>query len=48
MEVLNARPEPVTCHLARGQNIGQADNVEGQSLLPFEADQVNQIAEQQL
>ncbi len=28
--------------------MGQADNVEGLSLLPFEADQVNQVAEQQL
>ena len=28
--------------------MGQADNVEGQPLLPFEANQVNQIAEQQL
>ncbi len=46
IEVFNAGPEPVT--LTRGQQVGQADNVEGQSLLPFEADQVNQIAEQQL
>jgi hypothetical protein len=46
IEVFNAGPEPVT--LERGQGISQADNIEGQSLFPFEADQVNQIAEQQL
>ncbi len=34
--------------LGRGQDVGQADNVEGQSLFPFETNQVNQIAEQQL
>jgi hypothetical protein len=45
IEVVNAGPEPV--NLSRGQDVSQADNVEGQSLFPFEADQVNQIAEQQ-
>jgi hypothetical protein len=45
VEVFNAGPEPV--NLSRCQDVGQADNVEGQSLFPFEADQVNQIAEQQ-
>jgi len=46
IEIFNAGPEPVT--LDRNQTVGQADNVEGQPLLPFEANQVNQIAEQQL
>jgi hypothetical protein len=35
-EVFIVGPEPVT--LARGQNVGQADNVKGQALSPFEAD----------
>jgi len=43
IEIFNAGPEPVT--LGRGQEVGQADNVEGQSLFPLEADQVKKIAE---
>jgi hypothetical protein len=45
IEVFNSGPEPIL--LDRGQTIGQADNAEGQSLFPFEADQVNKIAERQ-
>jgi len=45
IEVFNSGPEPIL--LDRGQVVGQADNAEGQSLFPFEADQVNKIAEQQ-
>jgi hypothetical protein len=45
IEVFNAAPEPVI--LNRGQEVGQADNVEGQSFFPFQADQVNKIAKQQ-
>jgi hypothetical protein len=45
IEVFNAGPEPVM--LNRGQEVGQADNVKGQSLFPFQADHVNKIAEQQ-
>jgi hypothetical protein len=45
MEIFNTGPEPIT--LTRGQSIGQADNVEGQTLTPFEAKVVNSIAEKQ-
>jgi hypothetical protein len=45
IEVLNTGPEPIV--LNWGQEVGQADNVEGQSLFPFQADEVNRIAEQQ-
>jgi hypothetical protein len=45
VEILNTRPEPVM--LARGQVIGQADNANQQALVPFEADVVNQVAEEQ-
>jgi hypothetical protein len=45
VEILNSGPEPVT--LARGQVIGQADNVAHQSLVPFEAEVVNRIAKDQ-
>jgi hypothetical protein len=45
VEILNTGPEPVT--LARGQVIGQADNVAHQSLIPFEAEVINRIAEEQ-
>ena len=45
IEVLNTGPEPIV--LNRGQEVGQADNTEGQLLFPFQADQVNKIAEQQ-
>jgi hypothetical protein len=45
VEVFNTGPEPIM--LNRGQEVGQADNAEGQSLFPFQADQVNKIAEQQ-
>jgi hypothetical protein len=46
IDVFNAGPEPIT--LERGQEIGQADNAEGQVLHRFDAEQVNKIAEQQL
>jgi len=46
VKIFNAGPEPVI--LTRGQEVGQADNIEGQSLFPFETDHINQIAEQQL
>jgi hypothetical protein len=46
VEVFNAGPEPI--NLVRGQEVGQADNIEGQTLLPFEADHVNAIPEKQL
>ena len=45
VEIFNTGPEPIT--LARGQCIGQADNIEGQALTPFEAEVVNAIAEKQ-
>jgi hypothetical protein len=45
VEILNTGPEPVT--IARGQVIGQADNVANQSLVPFEAEAVNRIAKEQ-
>ncbi len=45
VEILNTGPEPVT--IARGQVIGQADNVANQSLVPFEAEMVNRMAEEQ-
>jgi hypothetical protein len=45
IEVFNTGPEPIV--LNRGQEVGQADNAEGQLLVPFQADQVNKIAEQQ-
>jgi hypothetical protein len=46
VEVFNTGPEPI--NLSRGQEVGQADNVQEQTLLPFEADEVNAIAEKQL
>jgi hypothetical protein len=45
VEILNTGPEPVT--LARGQVIGQADNVANQSLVPFGAQMVNRMVEEQ-
>jgi len=45
IEVFNAGPEPVI--LNRGQEVGQADNVEGKTLFPVQADQVKKMAEQQ-
>jgi hypothetical protein len=45
VEVVNTGPEPIM--LNRGQEVGQADNAEGQSLFPFQANVVNKIAEQQ-
>ncbi len=45
MEVFNTGPEPIT--LARGQIIGQMDNLQGSRPLEFEADKVNQVAEAQ-
>jgi hypothetical protein len=39
VEVFNMGPEPIT--LARGQLIGQIDNIPGQPLVPFDADLVN-------
>ncbi len=45
VEILNTGPEPVT--IARGQVIGQADNIANQSLVPFEAEMVNWMAEEQ-
>jgi hypothetical protein len=45
VEILNTGPEPVT--ITRGQVIGQADNVANQSLVPFEAEMVNRMAEEQ-
>jgi len=45
VEILNTGPEPVT--VAQGQVIGQADNVANQSLVLFEAEMVNRMAEEQ-
>jgi hypothetical protein len=45
VEILNAGPEPVT--ITRGQVIGQADNMANQSLVPFEAEMVNRVAEEE-
>ncbi len=45
VEVFNTGPELIT--LARGQIIGQIDNLQGRQLLVFEADKVNQVAEAQ-
>jgi hypothetical protein len=45
IEIFNTGPEPIT--LARGQVIGLADNANQQPLIPFEADMVNRIAEEQ-
>ncbi len=45
VEILNTGPEPVT--IVRGQVIGLADNVANQSLVPFEAEMVNRMAEEQ-
>jgi hypothetical protein len=45
VEVFNTGPEPIM--LSHGQEVGQADNAEGRSLFPFQADQVNKIAKQQ-
>jgi hypothetical protein len=43
VEIFNTGPEPIT--LARGQPIGQIDNIQGQPLVAFDADLVNQITE---
>ncbi len=43
VEVFNTGPEPIA--FARGQLIGQADNIQGQPLLPFDADLVNRLME---
>ncbi len=43
VEVFNTRPEPVS--LSRGQIIGQVDNIQEQPLVPFDADLVNRIME---
>jgi hypothetical protein len=45
VEILNAGPEPVT--ITRGQVIGHADNMANQSLVPFEAETVNRVAEEE-
>jgi len=45
MEVFNTGPEPIV--LARGQAIGNAENVSGQSMAHFKAEVVNSIVEQQ-
>jgi hypothetical protein len=45
VEILNMGPEPIT--ITRGQKVGQADNVANQSLVPFEAEVINRIAEEQ-
>jgi hypothetical protein len=45
VEVFNTSPEPIT--LARGQIIGQMDNLQGSQPLEFKADKVNQVAEAQ-
>ncbi len=45
VEVFNTGPEPIT--LARGQIIGQMDNLQDSQPLEFEADKVNQVAEAQ-
>jgi hypothetical protein len=45
VEILNTGPKPVT--LARGQVVGQADNANQQILVPFEADMVYRVAEEQ-
>jgi hypothetical protein len=45
VEILNAGPEPVT--IARGQVIGRADNLANQNLVPFEAEMVNRVAEEE-
>ncbi len=43
VEVFNTGPEPIT--LARGQVVGQMDNLQGCQPLEFEAEHVNQVAE---
>ncbi len=43
LEVFNTGPEPIT--LARGQVVGQMDNLQGCQPLEFEAERVNQVAE---
>ncbi len=43
VEVFNMGPEPII--LARGQPISQVDNIQEQPLVPFDADLVNQIME---
>ena len=45
VEILNAGPEPVI--ITRGQVIGEADNMANQSLVPFEAEMVNRVAEEE-
>jgi len=45
VEVFNTGIEPLT--IARGQVIGAAENVSGQSMTPFQADLVNSIVEKQ-
>jgi len=39
VEVFNTGPEPIT--LARGQLIGQIENIPGQPLVPFDADLID-------
>jgi hypothetical protein len=46
VKTFNAGPEPIA--LNRGQPMGQADNVDGQTLSPFDADLVNAFAEKQI
>jgi hypothetical protein len=46
VEIFNAGPEPIA--LNRGQKVGQADNIDGLTLLPFDADLVNSIAKKQI
>jgi hypothetical protein len=45
VKILNTGPEPVV--LARGQVVSQADNAAHQHLMPFEAEVVNRVAEEQ-
>jgi hypothetical protein len=45
MEVFNTGPEPMV--LARGQEIGNSENMSGQRMTHFKAEVVNSIAEQQ-
>jgi hypothetical protein len=45
MEVFNTGPKLIT--LCRGQSVGQVDNVQGQLLMPFDAEIVNCLTEEQ-
>ena len=45
VEILNTGPEPVT--IVRGQVVGQADNMASQTFIPFEAEIVNRVAEEE-